>query len=129
MPRKIIPLLLFLFFTQTVLAGIDVHAHQGNDNNSEFSLDEFSLDIVQHYIDSHSALCSFEHNSSTADMDDSQHQQSSHHHDCHGHTPSFTFTHNSFSDFIFSSFSTPFNYQLSDYSITLDLAYRPPITI
>ena len=125
--KKIITFLLFVFFTQTVLAGFDLH--YGSENNA-------SSDIVEHYIDAHSAieLCDYnsENNSNNmtvhSGIDDAHHNDSDkHQHSCHGHTISFTYTNFSILNFDFTHFPSTFFYVFIKPSIIVSPAYRPPI--
>ncbi len=124
--KKTIFFLLLLFITQTALAGIDLHHASVNKvtgNNS--------VDIVEHYIDTHGLEYSVGHQcdpDSKNAMADTAHDDSSlHHHDCHGHTTSFTFTSFSIVNTFFTPLYTRFFYTLYDYSITLNSPQRPPI--
>ena len=131
--KKTIALFLFLFLTQTVLAGIDLH--HGSINNS---VEHDKVDILDHYIDTHGLGYSINHQCDSASnlASSSLHADGSlladgssdiHHHDCHGHSTSYSFTHYSLIDANHSSFFTHYTYTLSDYSITLSLPKRPPI--
>lgn len=130
--KKSISLLLLLFFTQTVLAGIDLHHGISNDN---------SFDIVDHYIDAHhsDAGTAHQYNIDTEkyshktgvnhDADNtSLNDDDFHHHGCHGHTTYYSFNSTSFLNIAFVNYPGNFNYILNENSITLSTAYRPPIT-
>ncbi|MCW8932381.1 MAG: hypothetical protein OQL19_19365 [Gammaproteobacteria bacterium] len=108
MLNKIIFLLLFVFFTQTVLAGIDLHA--GEKNNT--------ADVSEHFIDKHSIV----HCDTDKHQDEEFHQ-----HSCHGHSTSFTFTNFSIPGLNFTRFSSTFPHVLSENSIILNTDHRPPI--
>jgi hypothetical protein len=145
MLKKSIILVLVLFFTQSVLAGIDLHANTNNmtDNNATTT-----IDIIEHYIDSHNVFSSINHkcqfdsseiqsdnthsHTKNTDSDDQSvtshdYTASHHHHECHGHTTALTFTSTSSLHLIFTTFQSRFSYILSDYSITLKSPKRPPI--
>ena len=109
MLKKIILFLLFVFFTQTVLAGIDLHS--GLLSDTEF-------DVSEHYIDIHSAVHS--------DVDESQ-DNDIHEHSCHGHLTSFTHTNFIIPGFNFTRFYSTFPHVLTENSIILSTDHRPPI--
>ena len=127
MYKKTIAFFLLLFLTQTVLAGIDLH-HASVNNNS---IEEGTTDIFEHYVDTHNLDYSVNHqcdsHSETSESPIDSSNSNSHHHDCHGHSTSYSFTHYSLIDANYSSFFTHYTYTLSDYSITLSLPKRPPI--
>lgn len=124
MLKKTISLLLLLFITQTALAGIDLHHTSDNPDSGTFQ----SVDIVIHYIDAHELdynKCNLDNGQ--ADTSPDNPGPHSIHHECHGHTTSFTFTDILFANVFFSHFYTRFAYTLSAYSITLKSPKRPPI--
>ncbi|MCU7800055.1 MAG: hypothetical protein KZQ70_07900 [gamma proteobacterium symbiont of Lucinoma myriamae] len=125
--------MLFVFFTQTVLAGIDLHNGSDNANSS---------DIIEHYIDVHSInaystvhQCDSElENKSNntivySDTNNVQHDhQHNKQHSCHGHMTSFSFIEFSIFTFNYSHFSSTFSYLFNNYSAIVSPADRPPIT-
>jgi hypothetical protein len=124
--------LLLLFFIQTVFAGIDLH-HNSNNNLSNNNTNN----ILEHYIDLHvhkknpqekMNSPSFDPlNVTHIDFNDFSADGSVHHHDCHGHITSFSFSQYSLIILNPMVFNTGFNYYLSDYSIILNFPKRPPI--
>jgi len=123
--KKTITFFLLLFLTQTVLAGIDLHHSSVNNNSVEH-------DILDHYVDTHGLDYSVNHQCDSASnlASSSLHADGSsdiHHHDCHGHSTPYSFTHFSLTDVKYTSFFTHHTYTLSDYSVTLSLPKRPPI--
>ena len=75
-------LLLFLFSTQTVVAGIDLHTIVEKDA---------LVDISHHYIDEHSkqSLCEIDSSDNISKLSDSEHDDASHH-GCSGHLTLFS---------------------------------------
>jgi len=137
--KKTISFFLLLFLTQTVLAGIDLH-HPSVNN----TVDNKMIDILDHYIDTHSLDYSVNHQCDSASntISSSLHADGSlladgslpadgstniHHHDCHGHLTPYSFIYFSLIDANHGSFFTCYTYILSDYSVTISLPKRPPI--
>ena len=119
MLKTIASFLLFIFFTQTVLAGIDMH----NDPKNEGS-----IDIVEHYIDEHTSAALCETNSSDDPHDITNHSEADeHHHSCHGHTTTYPFTSFTLPSLDSTPFNSVFFYQFIDHSAVLNTAFRPPI--
>ena len=120
MLKSIASFLLFVFFTQTVLAGIDMHTDLQNND---------SIDIVEHYIDDHTSASLCEIDSSDDSHDITSHSdQDEHHHSCHGHTTTFPFTSVALPTLDSNPFNSTFFYKLTDNSTDLSTALRPPIT-
>lgn len=115
MLKNIISFLLFVFFTQTVLAGIDMH--NGSDNID-------ATDIIEHYVDVHieASQCQFDLETGHHDNLEDDHQ-----HSCHGHTTSFPFSDYSLPNLKLTRFYSDFMYVFSEHSTALSIAYRPPI--
>jgi hypothetical protein len=128
MYQRSIILLLFLFFTQSVLAGLDLHYHSASDGIKSGQ----SIDIIEHSIDAHyisnnvDHSCDTQTDNSVIDNADSV-THANHHHDCHGHTTSCAFSSNNNDNLSFTSFYTHFYYTLNDYFINLTSPQRPPI--
>ena len=119
MLKTIASFLLLVFFTQTVLAGIDMHNDPKNDG---------SIDIVEHYIDEHTSASLCETNSSEDSHDITSHSDTDeHHHSCHGHTTSFPFTSFTLPNLDSNPFNSTFFYEFTDHSADLSTALRPPI--
>jgi hypothetical protein len=119
MSKTIASFLLFVFFTQTVLAGIDIHNDPQNDD---------PIDILEHYIDEHTSASLCETNSSGDPHDITSHNDhDEHHHSCHGHTTSFPFSSFTLPNLISNPFNSNFFYQFIDHSAVLSTALRPPI--
>ena len=125
MLKKTITFFLFLFLTQAVLAGIDLHHAPVNNNSAENG----TTNILHHYVDTHALDYSVEHPCSYGSQlaDSSLDTENNHHHDCHGHTTSYSFTHISLTEENHTSFFTHYTYFLSDYSVILSSPKRPPI--
>lgn len=119
MLKTIASFLLLVFFSQTVLAGIDMHNDPQNDG---------SLDIVEHYIDEHTSTSQCETKSETDSHDMTSHTDTDeHHHSCHGHTTSFPFSDFILADLDSTRFYSTFFYKCADHSALLSTAFRPPI--
>lgn len=117
MLKNIILFLLFVFVTQTVLAGIDLHNGSDNDN---------SFDIIEHYIDAHHCdIDSIKDN--VKHSVDQQYEQHNEQHSCHGHMTPFSFIEFSIFTSNYSHFSSTFSYLFNDYSAIVSPADRPPI--
>ena len=114
--KKTISFFLLLFLTQTVLAGIDLH-HPSVNN----TVDNKMIDILDHYIDTHSLDYSVNHQCDSASntISSSLHADGSlladgslpadgstniHHHDCHGHLTPYSFIYFSLIDANHGSF-------------------------
>ena len=119
MLKAIASFLLFVFITQTVLAGIDMHNDPENDS---------PIDIVEHYIDEHTSasLCETKTSGDSHDMT-SHTEVDEHHHSCHGRTTTFPFTNFTLPNLDYTPFNSTFFYKFVDYSAVLNTAFRPPI--
>ena len=111
---------LFLFCTQTVLAGIDVHYGQQSDTY---------IDIVHHYIDDHNAEnhCNFVSDNGDKTNDDKSTQSEIHHHACDGHVVSFLFENTPYLGVNYLPSTETFIYFINLHSITVSPFFRPPI--
>lgn len=119
MLKNIASFLLFVFFTQTVLAGIDMHNDSKNDG---------SIDIVEHYVDEHTSASLCETKPSNDSHEITAHSDiDEHHHSCHGHTTSFPFSSFTLPNLNSNPFNSNFFYQFTDHSAVLSTALRPPI--
>lgn len=129
MLKKLISLLLLLFLSQSVLASFDLHhsldPHK-TDNNK-------TTDIIKHYNDSYDAESSFVHicqNGPNQIQFQNQSDDGSnnfHHHECHGHTSSITFSSFPLDNVQYEPVYIRFAYLLNDYFISLSSLQRPPI--
>ena len=116
--------LLLLFFTQSVLAGVDLHYH------SEINgiVVNQSTDIIEHYIDVHYTVKNSVQDDNSLDASDSM-NHANHHHECHGHSTLFSFFVSNSNDLTFTVFYSQFHYTLNDYFTNLTFPKRPPIHV
>ena len=124
MLKKLISLLLFLFLSQSVLASFDLH-HSLDPHTTDPNK---TIDIVKHYNDSYDIESSFCQNTSTQLQSQSDDGSNNfHHHECHGHTSSITFSSFPLDNVQYEPVYIRFAYLLNDYFITLTSPQRPPI--